>query len=117
DGYEVHCETNAGAGLKTAQRVRPIVAVLDVMLPDFSGIELCRRLRADSSINELGVIMLTARSNEYDRVIGLEAGADDYVVKPFSVRELVLRVHALAPRCSELRQARQSQASGNRLQW
>jgi len=91
--------------------------VLDVMLPDLSGIELCRRMRADPELAEIGVLMLTARTDEFDRVLGLEAGADDYVVKPFSVREVVLRVQALARRCGERILARQAASTGRRLAW
>ena len=72
--------------------------ILDLMLPDISGPEVCRQLRADPSLSAMGVIMLTARGDEYDRVQGFEAGTDDYVVKPFSPRELVYRARALARR-------------------
>ena len=72
--------------------------VLDLMLPDLPGVEVCRKLRANPDLAGVGVLMLTARGDEYDRLLGFEAGADDYVTKPFSVREIVHRVRALARR-------------------
>jgi two-component system phosphate regulon response regulator PhoB len=84
--------------LAEIQRGRPDLLVLDVMLPDLSGIEVCRRLRRNPQTVRLPVIMLTARTDEVDRVVGFEVGADDYVPKPFSPRELVLRVDAILRR-------------------
>jgi two-component system, OmpR family, phosphate regulon response regulator PhoB len=81
-----------------AQKRRPDLVILDLMLPDISGKEVCRRLRGDPKLREVPVVMLTARSDEPDRVEGFLAGADDYVTKPFSVRELVLRVQAVLKR-------------------
>jgi two-component system, OmpR family, phosphate regulon response regulator PhoB len=95
-GWTAHTAATGTEGLALVASVRPSVVVLDLMLPDVSGIEICRRLRADPANKGLGVVMLTARSDEYDRLLGFEAGADDYVVKPFSVREVGLRVRALA---------------------
>jgi two-component system phosphate regulon response regulator PhoB len=100
-GFEVESVSTGEAALAAVGRSRPAVVVLDLMLPDLSGFEVCRRLRADGDERELGVLMLTARGDEYDRIVGLEVGADDYVVKPFSVREVVLRVGALAKRIGE----------------
>lgn len=76
----------------------PDLIVLDLMLPDISGTEVCRRIRADEETRNIPVLMLTARDEEIDRVVGFEAGADDYVVKPFSMRELVLRIRAILRR-------------------
>jgi two-component system phosphate regulon response regulator PhoB len=76
----------------------PELVLLDLMLPDISGLEICRHLKSDPALRAIPVIMLTARSEEIDRVVGFELGADDYVVKPFSVRELVLRVQAVLRR-------------------
>lgn len=79
---------------------RPDLVLLDLMLPDISGTEVCRRLRADADTRDIPVIMVTARGEEIDRVVGFEVGADDYVVKPFSSRELVLRARAVLRRRS-----------------
>jgi two-component system phosphate regulon response regulator PhoB len=95
-GWDTYPAGTGEEGLALVASVRPEVVVLDLMLPDLSGVEVCRRLRADHANRGLGVVMLTARSDEYDRLLGFEVGADDYVVKPFSVRELGLRVRALA---------------------
>jgi two-component system, OmpR family, phosphate regulon response regulator PhoB len=100
-GFEVETAASGEAALAAVARERPAVVVLDLMLPDLSGFEVCRRLRQEVGHGEVGVLMLTARGDEYDRIVGLEVGADDYVVKPFSVREVVLRVGALAKRVGE----------------
>jgi two-component system phosphate regulon response regulator PhoB len=116
-GFEVVTAGTADEGLKAAQRDKPIVAILDVMLPDYSGIELLTRIRADEALADVGVLMLTARGDEQDRVAGFEQGADDYVVKPFSVKELVLRVRALARRSRERQAARSAHEAGAKLKW
>src|SRR5688572_9011944 len=116
-GFEVVTAATASEGLSAAQGDKPLVAILDVMLPDYSGIELLKRMRADEALADLGIIMLTARSDEQDRVAGFEQGADDYVVKPFSVKELVLRVRALARRSRERQAARAADGGGARLRW
>lgn len=90
--------------------------VLDWMLPDESGVDLCRALRAEPATLDLPILMLTARGDEDDRLTGFAAGADDYVVKPFSVRELVFRVQALVRRSTEARAARGARA-GARHEW
>ncbi len=77
---------------------RPDVVLLDLMLPDIAGTEVCRALKADAATRGIPVVMLTARGEEIDRVVGFELGADDYVVKPFSVRELLLRIQAVLRR-------------------
>ncbi len=87
------------------------------MLPDISGTEVCRQLRRDPVLGDSAVLMLTARGDEYDRLLGFEVGADDYVVKPFSPRELVLRVRALARRTGERRAARSTVAGEEKLAW
>lgn len=116
-GFHADAAATAREGLLAAGKLRPDVIVLDVVLPDLSGIEACRRLRADVTTSDAAVLMLTARGEEFDRLIGFEAGADDYVVKPFSVREVIMRVRALARRVNELRQARKSPTSGRLLRW
>jgi two-component system, OmpR family, alkaline phosphatase synthesis response regulator PhoP len=82
-------------GLTQIRKTRPDLIILDLMLPRLSGLEICREVRKDPSLSRIPIIMLTARGDEADRVVGLEMGADDYVPKPFSPRELVARVRAL----------------------
>jgi len=98
EGYR--CRT-AATGVEALQEVRthpPDLVVLDLMLPGLDGLEVCRRLRADPGSAALPIIMLTAKADEVDRVVGLEMGADDYLVKPFSPKELVARVRAVLRR-------------------
>ena len=102
-GFEVVSAGTGGAGLALALEQQPDVVVLDLMLPDQSGYDVCKALRGDPRTAELGVLMLTASGEAEDRILGLEVGADDYVVKPFVVREVVLRVTALANRIAERR--------------
>lgn len=114
-GYELEFAYNAADALLAAARQRPAVVVLDVMLPDMSGVEVCRRLRADTELGGVGVLMLTALGNDDDRISGLAAGADDYVVKPFNVQEVVLRVGALCRRMGE-RASAQGKTPGTLLE-
>src|SRR5262245_24783790 len=116
-GFAPETATSGNLGLALASKLRPAVVVLDLMLPDLPGTEVCRRLRADPVLSDMGIMMLTARGDEYDRVVGFELGADDYVIKPFSVREVVLRVRALARRSKEKQIARASADTGSRLRW
>jgi two-component system phosphate regulon response regulator PhoB len=95
-GWSTHCASTGAEALALVTTVRPAMLLLDLMLPDMSGIEVCRRVRGDPKNRAMGIVMVTARGDEYDRLLGFESGADDYVVKPFSVRELALRVRALA---------------------
>jgi DNA-binding response OmpR family regulator len=92
-GFGVEHEASGGDGLKRALAGAFDLVILDIMLPGIDGLEICRRLRTDKP--ELPILMLTARTTELDRVLGLEMGADDYLTKPFSVRELVARVKAI----------------------
>ncbi len=98
EGYRVVEAASGEEGLEKAREHLPDLVVLDVMLPGIDGLEVCRRLRATG--DELGILMLTARDEVKDRVEGLETGADDYLVKPFSFEELLARVHALLRRRS-----------------
>lgn len=100
-GYEVEVVNDPNRSLATARHFVPDLVILDVMMPDLSGIQICRMLRADTSLKSLPVIFLTAKAEEADRVQGLETGADDYICKPFSTKELVLRVQALLRRAGE----------------
>jgi two-component system, OmpR family, phosphate regulon response regulator PhoB len=97
-GYEVQVATDGQDGLLQAQIKSPEIVVLDLMLPVIDGLEVCRRLRADSSTKELLIVMLTAKSEESDELIGFSLGADDYVTKPFSVKVLLERIKALRRR-------------------
>ncbi|MFJ3880252.1 response regulator transcription factor [Streptomyces sp. NPDC090077] len=100
-GFTVHRAADGPAALEAAARHRPDLVVLDLMLPGMDGLEVCRRLRANgNATHTLPVVMLTARGDEEDRILGLEVGADDYVTKPFSPRELVLRVRSVLRRAS-----------------
>jgi two-component system, OmpR family, response regulator RegX3 len=98
EGFDAAVSPTAAGSLELADEVKPDLVLLDVMLPDGSGFDVCRELRARSRVP---IIMLTARGEEADRVAGLELGADDYVVKPFSARELVARVRAVLRRAAE----------------
>jgi two-component system phosphate regulon response regulator PhoB len=97
-GYDVIATERGRDGLSLAREQRPDLVVLDLMLPDVSGTEVCRAIKDDPSTRAMPVVMLTARSEEIDRVVGFELGADDYITKPFSVRELVLRIRAVLRR-------------------
>ena len=99
EGFEVRTAATGQAALAAAA-IEPVpdLVLLDLMLPDIPGTEVCRRLKADARTGEVPILMLTARGEEIDRVVGFEVGADDYVVKPFSTRELVLRVRAVLRR-------------------
>jgi two-component system, OmpR family, response regulator len=96
EGFGVHVEHDGDAGLAAARRLRPVACVLDIALPGMAGTEICRALRAAGDWTP--VLFLTARDDEVDRIVGLELGADDYVTKPFSPRELVARVRAVLRR-------------------
>jgi DNA-binding response OmpR family regulator len=96
EGYEVLTATNGEAGYGLQRSQKPDLIILDLMLPRMSGLELCRKLRGEGV--QTPILMLTARSEESDRVLGLDLGADDYVTKPFSLRELMARVRALLRR-------------------
>ena len=98
EGFSVLEAADGNEGLKLARQHMPDLMLLDVMLPGFDGFEVCRRLGAQSETANIPVLMLTARGEEMDRVVGLSLGADDYVVKPFSVRELMLRIRAVLRR-------------------
>ena len=96
EGYEVVTASDGAAGLERARSEHPDLLVLDIMLPKLSGLEVCKTLRAEGF--QAPIVMLTARGQEIDKVVGLELGADDYVTKPFSIRELLARVRAILRR-------------------
>ena len=97
DGYKVQSAMDGEQGLELARQMEPSFIILDIMLPKMDGIEVCRILRRESNVP---ILMLTAKSEEIDRVVGLELGADDYVTKPFSMRELMARTKAILRRYS-----------------
>jgi two-component system alkaline phosphatase synthesis response regulator PhoP len=96
EGYQVVTASDGAAGLERARTEKPDLVILDIMLPKLSGLEVCKTLRAEGF--RAPIIMLTARGQEIDKVVGLELGADDYVTKPFSIRELLARVRAILRR-------------------
>jgi two-component system phosphate regulon response regulator PhoB len=99
-GHEVETAPTGSEGLRRARERKPDLVLLDIMLPDITGLDVCRQLKADPNMQGVAVVMLTARGEEIDRVVGFEIGADDYVVKPFSVRELTLRINAILRRAT-----------------
>jgi two-component system alkaline phosphatase synthesis response regulator PhoP len=98
EGYQVITAADGGSALEATRSERPDLIILDVMLPEMDGLEVCRQLRREKSSATIPILMLTARGEEIDKVIGLEVGADDYVTKPFGRRELLSRVRALLRR-------------------
>ncbi|MBE7382224.1 MAG: response regulator transcription factor [Leptolyngbya sp. SIO1E4] len=98
EGFTVHLCRNGEQALTLAQTLQPDVIVLDLMLPELDGLEVCARIRQQSGIKDPYILIVTAKGEEIDRIIGLSTGADDYLVKPFSPRELVARVRALLRR-------------------
>ena len=106
EGYETRVAMTGKEALEgAAQEPRPDLVLLDLMLPDMSGVEICRTMRADGALKGVPIIMVTARDDEIDRIVGFEVGADDYVTKPFSVRELMLRIRAVLRRKGALQDA------------
>ena len=94
-GFRVSTAPDGVAGLQKARDDRPDFMILDLMLPKMSGLEVCRILKSDTATAQIPILMLTAKAEEIDRIVGLEFGADDYVTKPFSPREIVLRIRAI----------------------
>jgi len=97
-GFDVLTTATGQEALQQARRLQPRLILLDVMLPELDGLEVCKMLRRDPGTRSIPIVMLTARAAEIDRVLGLELGADDYITKPFSFRELVLRIKKLLDR-------------------
>jgi two-component system, OmpR family, alkaline phosphatase synthesis response regulator PhoP len=108
-GHDSEVVANGSDALAAARRHPPDLVILDRMLPGLDGLEICRALRADAELNAVPILMLTARAEEVDRIAGFETGADDYVTKPFSPKELVARIAAL------LRRSRRGPAEGERV--
>ena len=99
-GHKVQIASRGDEGLRFARERKPDLILLDLMLPDLPGTEVCKQLRSQPSMKDVKIVMLTAKGEEIDRVVGFELGADDYIVKPFSVRELVLRIQAVLRRAA-----------------
>jgi len=106
-GFTVEAVNDPNASIGLARSFLPDLVILDVMMPEITGIQICRMLRADPQLKHVPVIFLTAKAEEDDRIHGLETGADDYVAKPFSPRELTLRVQALLRRADEFSSPKQ----------
>ena len=104
-GYQVSTAADGASALETAHREKPDLMILDLMLPVVDGLEVCRRLRREDDTAGMLILMLTAKSEEIDKVVGLEVGADDYVTKPFSKHELLARVKALLRRQNKAQQS------------
>jgi two-component system phosphate regulon response regulator PhoB len=102
EGFKVNSFSDGESFLKEIKRKKPDLVILDLMLPGISGLDVCREIRTSDTFNDIAVIMLTAKGEEIDRIVGFELGADDYVTKPFSVRELILRVKVILKKQSEM---------------
>ena len=98
EGFTVYTTSNGSEGIALCKTVKPDLLILDLNLPDMSGIDVCSTIRSTPGIENLAILMLTAKTQEQDRVKGFEVGADDYVLKPFSTKELILRIKALLRR-------------------
>ena len=97
-GFRTSTAADGASGLQKARDDRPDFIVLDLMLPKMSGLEVCKILKSDAATSQIPILMLTAKAEEIDRIVGLEFGADDYVTKPFSPREIALRIRAILRR-------------------
>lgn len=112
EGFDTYAVSRGDAALETLRAKPPDLILLDLMLPGLDGLELCRMLKRDPSTSEVPIVMLTAKGDEVDRIVGLELGADDYVAKPFSPREVVLRVKAVLRRATESREPQEEIRAG-----
>jgi two-component system alkaline phosphatase synthesis response regulator PhoP len=117
EGYQVITSLDGVRGLELARSENPDLIVLDVMLPEMNGLEVCRELHQDPATKKIPIIMLSARADELDRVLGLEMGADDYVTKPFSPRELVARIKARLRRSRRGKDSLEEAALESRLDY
>jgi two-component system phosphate regulon response regulator PhoB len=117
DGYETHTAKDGSQAIDLIQEVQPDLVLLDLMLPEMSGLEVCKRIKANPVTAGIPVIMLTAKGEEEDRISGFELGADDYVVKPFSPKELLLRVKAVMRRQERSRKENVFEQNGLRVEY
>lgn len=113
NGYEVAIIENGAEGFKEAREGNHNVIILDIMLPDMDGLEICKRLRMDKITEKTPIIMITAKGEELDKILGLELGADDYLTKPFSVKELIARIRAVLRRTNDVSIIDESESSKN----
>jgi phosphate regulon transcriptional regulator PhoB len=113
DGFDVIAATDGQSGLEVVKKHRPDLVVLDLMMPGMDGLQICKQLRSDPRTGRIPVIMLTAKATEADRIVGLELGADDYITKPFSPREVVARVKAVLRRSAPVTEQRQEIRAGD----
>ena len=104
DGFDVLCSQEGEKGLELIRREKPDLVLLDLMLPDLDGLEICRRLKSDAATQDIPIVMVTAKGKESDIVLGLGLGADDYITKPFNVGELIARVKAVLRRAAAARE-------------
>lgn len=107
EGFQVESASNGPDGISAAQRLSPDLVILDLMLPGMDGLEVCRRMRANPTTQDVPILMLTAKDEVHDRVTGLDTGADDYLTKPFDFEELVARVKAILRRQQRVQRAEQ----------
>jgi two-component system alkaline phosphatase synthesis response regulator PhoP len=98
NGYKVSYAFNGRDGIKRVEMEKPDLVLLDLMLPEVDGIDVCNRIKNNRELKQIPIIMLTAKSSETDKIIGLEIGADDYITKPFSIRELLTRIKVILRR-------------------
>jgi two-component system alkaline phosphatase synthesis response regulator PhoP len=116
EGYEVRLTGSGSEGLKQARESRPDLVLLDIMVPELNGWEVCRRLKQDPELRDIPVIMVTGRVEEGDKVLGFEMGADDYVTKPFSPRELLARIRAVMRRSKPVAERRKTHLKAGPLE-
>src|SRR6202012_4363477 len=95
EGFDIIAAGDGPSGMEVIRKHRPDLVVLDLMMPGMDGLAVCQQLRSDARVGRVPIIMLTAKATEADRIVGLEFGADDYITKPFSPREVVARVKAV----------------------
>lgn len=115
NGYEVIAAVNGNEGYKMALNNSPDVILLDVMIPGADGLEVCKMIRMNEKIKRIPILMVTAKSEELDKILGLELGADDYITKPFSIKELIARIKAVMRRFNENKDATEEKPIGNKL--
>src|SRR5436190_6026910 len=113
EGFRVSSATDGSVALAEARRETPDLVILDLMLPGLDGLEVCRQLRRNEKFARIPILILSARNDESDRIVGLELGADDYVTKPFSMREVTARVRALLRRHEQAEPLRAKLQRGN----